>query len=44
MSLHSKKKEAGSHFQFKTALDDFKHLSRRLHILFIDFAGAHGSI
>ena len=31
-------------FTLKTALDDFRHVSSKLHILFIDFADAYGSI
>ena len=31
-------------FTLKTALDDFSHVSSKLHILFIDFADAYGSI
>ena len=31
-------------FSLKTALDDFRHISTKLHILFIDFADAFGSI
>ena len=31
-------------FSLKTALDDFKHISTKLHVLFIDFADAYGSI
>ena len=31
-------------FSLKTALDDFRHICTKLHILFIDFADAFGSI
>ena len=31
-------------FCLKTALDDFRHLSTKIHILFIDFADAYGSV
>ena len=31
-------------FSLKTALDDFRHITTKLHILFIDFADAFGSI
>ena len=31
-------------FSLKTALDDFRHINTKLHILFIDFADAFGSI
>ena len=31
-------------FSLKTVLDDFRHISTKLHILFIDFADAFGSI
>ena len=31
-------------FCLKTALDDFRHLSSKIHILFIDFADTYGSV
>ena len=45
MSLFARKKQAGSVcFSLKTALDDFKNMSTKLHILLIDFGDAYGSI